>query len=51
MISLAQDDGASREILRDVTHGRSKRAAIDDYTTLQWTTVCAEVAKLRVGRK
>jgi integrase len=48
MISLAQDDGASREILRDVTHGRSKRDAIDDYTTLQWSTVCAEVAKLRV---
>jgi integrase len=48
MISLAQDDGASREILRDVTHGRSKRDAIDDYTTLQWSTVCAEVAKLRL---
>jgi hypothetical protein len=30
MISLAQDDGACREILRDVTHGRSKRDAIDD---------------------
>ena len=28
MISLAQDDGASREILRDVTHGRAKRDAI-----------------------
>jgi hypothetical protein len=50
MISLAQDDGASREILRDVTHGHSKRDAIDDYTTLQWTTVCAEVAKLRMAR-
>lgn len=49
LISLAQDDGASREILRDVTHGRSKRDAIDDYTTLQWSTVCAEVAKLRVS--
>jgi len=48
MISLAQDDGASREILRDVTHGRSKRDAIDDYTTLQWATVCTEVAKLRL---
>ena len=49
MISLAQDDGASREILQDVAHGRSKRDAIDDYTTLQWATVCAEVAELRVG--
>jgi integrase len=48
MISLAQDDGASREILRDVTHGRSKRDAIDDYTTLQWSTPCAEIAKLRI---
>jgi len=43
MISLAQDDGASRKILRDVTHGRSKRDAIDEYTTLQWATLCAEV--------
>jgi integrase len=49
MISLAQDDGASREILRGVTHGRAKRDAIDDYTTLQWSTVCAEVAKLTVA--
>lgn len=48
MISLAQDGGASREILRDVTHGRSKRDAIDDYTTLQWGTDCTEVAKLRI---
>jgi integrase len=48
MISLAQDAGASREILRGVTHGRSKRDAIDDYTTLQWSTVCAEVAKLKL---
>ena len=48
MISLAQDDGASQEILRDVTHCRSKRDAIDDYTTLQWATVCAEVVKLRL---
>jgi hypothetical protein len=49
MISLAQDDGASRETLRYVTHGRSKRDAIDEYTTLQWSTVCAEVAKLRLN--
>lgn len=48
LISLAQDDGAGREILRGVTHGRSKRDAIDDYTTLQWSTVCAEVAKLKL---
>jgi integrase len=48
MISLCQDDGASRDILRGVTHGRSRRDAIDDYTTLQWATVCAEVAKLRL---
>jgi integrase len=51
MISLAQDDGASREILRGVTHGRAKRDAIDDYTTLQWSTVCNEVGKLRVTLK
>jgi hypothetical protein len=49
MISLAQDDSASREILRDVTHGRCRRDAIDEYTTLQWSTECGEVAKLRVS--
>lgn len=27
---------------------KRKRDAIDDYTTLQWSTVCTEVAKLRL---
>lgn len=51
MISLAQDDGASKDILRLATHGRPRREAIDDYTSLQWETICREVAKLQVTRR
>lgn len=51
MISLAQDDGAVKDILKLGTHGRTRREAIDDYTTLEWSTLCAEVAKLQVVRR
>ena len=47
-ISLAQEDGASRDILKAVTHGPSA-AIMDLYTTLSWPTLCAEVAKLRIA--
>lgn len=50
-ISLAQDDGAVREVLRLATHGRSRRDAIDEYTSLEWKTLCTEVAKLQVTRR
>ena len=50
MISLAQDDGAVKDILNWGTHGRSRLKAIDDYTTLEWKTVCAQVAKLQIER-
>src|SRR5207245_2197642 len=42
MISLAQDDAAVRAILRESTHGRSRRDVVDDHTTLQWKTLCNE---------
>ena len=51
MISLAQDDGAAKDILKLGTHGRGRRDAIDSYTTLEWETICREVAKLRVQRR
>lgn len=50
MISLAQDDGAVKDILRWGTHGRPRRDSIDDYTSLEWETLCREVAKLRISR-
>jgi integrase len=46
-ISLCRDDGASRDVLRWVTHAPPKEA-FDTYTTFAWATVCAEVGKLRV---
>jgi hypothetical protein len=50
MISVAQDDGANKDILKLGTHSRPKREAIDDYTSLEWETLCREVVKLRVER-
>jgi integrase len=47
-ISLAQDDGADRSILRWGTHA-APREVFDLYTSLQWSTLCREVAKLRLG--
>ncbi len=46
-ISLAQDDGGEPGKLKWITHA-PPRAVFDQYTTLQWKTLCAEVAKLEV---
>jgi integrase len=45
-ISLARGDGASKDILRWVTHGPTGDI-VDDYTTLPWPALCGEVAKWR----
>lgn len=44
-ISLAQDDGGEAAKLKWITHAPPK-AVFDQYTTLQWKTLCAEVDKL-----
>jgi integrase len=49
-ISLAQDGGADRAILRWGTHA-PPREVFDLYTSLQWSTLCREVAKLHVERR
>ncbi len=46
-ISLAQADGARKDILRWVTHGATGDI-VDLYTTLPWDSLCAEVEKLRI---
>jgi hypothetical protein len=46
-ISLALADGGRKDILRWITHG-PKGDVFDDYTTLPWTSLCEEVAKLKV---
>ena len=46
-ITLAQVDGARREVLKPLTHpGDSDIVGL--YTSFPWPTVCEEVAKLRV---
>lgn len=47
-ITLAQVDGARREILNSVTHGRSATDIMSLYTTWPWPALCAEVAKLKL---
>ena len=47
-ISLAQDDGASPEVLRWVTHTPAHADIVASYTTLRWPTLCEAVGKLQV---
>ena len=46
-ISLGQAAGASKDILRWVTHG-SAQDIVDQYTTIPWPALCEHVAKLPV---
>jgi integrase len=50
-ITLARSDGASKDILRWVTHGPSSTDMMDVYSTFDWSTLCAEVAKLKIDRR
>jgi integrase len=47
-VSLAQADGARKDILRWVTHG-PEGDIVNVYTTLPWNALCEEVAKLKIG--
>jgi hypothetical protein len=44
-ISLCLGDGASKDILRWITHA-PEGDVVDDYTTLVWHPLCREVSKL-----
>jgi hypothetical protein len=46
-ISFCLGDGASKDILRWITHA-PEGDVIDDYTTLVWKPLCREVAKLQI---
>ncbi len=48
LISLALDDGARGEVFEWITHDASKRSMRNQYTTLAWTTLCAEMQKVRL---
>jgi len=47
-ISLCLGDGASKDILRWITHA-PEGDVVDDYTTLVWQPLCREVAKLQIS--
>ncbi len=46
-ISLAQDGGANKDVLRWATH-TPPREVFDLYTSLQWDTVYREVARMLI---
>ena len=46
-ITLAQVDGARRDILKTLTHP-SETDIVGLYSTFPWATVCDEIAKLRI---
>jgi hypothetical protein len=47
-ISIARADGAVADTLHFATHGPDGDI-MDDYTTLPWPALCAEVAKVRIN--
>jgi hypothetical protein len=48
-ITLAQVDGARRDLLETITHG-PRGNIINVYTTFPWPALCAEVAKLKIEK-
>ena len=47
-ISLALDGGASKDVLRYITHP-SPADAFDLYSTPSWPARCAQVGRIKVG--
>lgn len=47
LLSLAQDDGARREVMRAITH-TGNRDVMSGYTEFAWSTLCDELSKLRI---
>jgi integrase len=48
-ITLAQEDGARRDVLKVITHAPDAADVMSLYTTYPWPTLCAEVAKLQIA--
>ncbi|HVP66436.1 MAG TPA: hypothetical protein VMT17_04160, partial [Anaeromyxobacteraceae bacterium] len=46
-ISLAREDGADKDVLRRGTH-QPPKDVMELYTNVEWSKLCAEVAKLRI---
>lgn len=48
-ITLAQLDGARRELLKVITHGPALGDIVGMYTSFPWPALCAEVGRLEVS--
>ena len=48
-ITLAQEDGARRDVLQVITHAPNPADVMSLYTSYPWSTLCAEVAKLQIA--
>lgn len=48
LITLAQVDGASRDVLKSITHGLSEADVMNLYTTFPWPTMCEAIACVRI---
>jgi hypothetical protein len=47
-VTLAQVDGARRDLLETISHG-PRGDIVSVYTTVPWLALCAEVEKLRIS--
>ena len=47
-VTIARSDGARKDVLEHISHG-PRGDIMDMYTTLPWTVLCEEVAKLRIS--
>src|SRR6185503_19914861 len=48
-ITLAQEDGARRDVLQVITHAPDAADVMSLYTTYPWPTLCAELSKLQIA--
>ena len=48
ILTLAQVDGARRDLMEVITHGPSADDIVGLYTSFPWPSLCAEVAKLKI---
>jgi hypothetical protein len=49
-ITLAEDDGAERNVIEQLTHTARSRSAYAGYSRTQWGTLCRELVKLKISR-
>lgn len=48
-ISLCRSDGARKDLLRLITHGRKTEDVMESYSELEWKRLCRQVRRLKLG--